>query len=810
MTMRSSLSLLAISLAPLAQAQEVLPEIAKRFAPGAAAAETPNFQRHVVTLLGRLGCNGRNCHGSFQGRGGFRLSMFGYDFDADHAALTTGKRPKIDKDDPSESLMLTKPTDKDNHGGGERFKKDGWEYRVLQKWIASGAKQDSAKAGRLTRLEVLPREMVMDKLGQEAQLQVIAHWADGTREDVTCLTRFSSNDDGVAKVSESGRVTFVGKGATYIISSYDSGVESNLAILPVTPLAGGRYPDTKPATAVDAKIAGQLKKLGILPSELCTDEEFLRRAMLDITGTLPTPEQVLAFLADKASDRRARLVDRLLESPEYAAWWTTFLCDLTGLNAPLFLGNTEWAKVTGDQWQNWIHRRVRDNVGYDKIARGLILAVSRKPGQSYAEYAAEMSLYTRKKAPLDYSDREFMDHFWHRGNVGMADEKALSFAHIFLGVRLDCAQCHKHPFDQWSQQDFKQFTAFFNRIQRGIAPESAEAHDKLQQELGNPIKMPAAERRAFYKKISEEGRPAPWREVYIAAVDAKLKKKIAAKDPDAQPRILGGDVVEVKDDEHPLAPLTEWLLRRDNPYFARAFVNRVWAQYFGRGIVDAVDDFNLGNPPSNKELLDYLASGFIDHGYDMKWLHREIANSHAYQRSWLPNETNAGDERHFSRAVLRRLPAEVALDALTIATLGTKSRALYLKKLADRRIAQQPTADLKRTEFGLAVFGKPLRITNCDCERQMDPSLLQAIFLRNDKDIVALLERTDGWIKEVTGKHEPESLVREAYLRSLSRLPTAAERERSIAHVKAASSLQEGVRDLLWALLNTKEFITNH
>ncbi len=721
--------------------------------------------------------------------------MFGFDFDADHTALVGGKRPKVDKGDPLESLLLAKPIDAENHGGGERFKKDGWEYRVLRQWIAAGAKNDSDKAGKLTRLEVLPRELATD-----AQLQVIAHWADGTREDVTCLTRFASNDDGVAKVSDGGRVTFVGKGATYIISSYDGGVQSTLAIRPVTSLANEKYPDLKPATAVDAKIGGQLKKLGILPSELCTDEEFLRRVMLDVAGTLPTPQQVLEFRGDKSPDKRRAKIDQLLESPEYAAWWTTLLGDLTGLNAPLFLGNTEWAKVAGDQWQSWLQRRVRDNVGYDKIARGLILAVSRRPGQTYEEYAAEMSHYTRKKAPLEYADREFLDHFWHRGNVGQADEKALSFAHIFLGVRLDCAQCHKHPFDQWSQQDFKQFTAFFQRIQRGLAPDSIPMHAKLQKSLGNPEKLPAAERRAFYRKISEQGEPAPWREVYIAA---------PPKSPHILPRILGGDVVPITD-VHPLEPLTAWLLRRDNPYFARAFVNRVWAHYFGRGIVDAVDDFNLGNPPSNKELLDYLAGAFVERGYDMKWLHREILNSHAYQRSWRPNETNALDEKHFSRAVLRRLHAEVALDALTTATLGAKARAAYLTKVADRRIYQQPTADLKRTEFGLAVFGKPLRITNCDCERQMDPSLLQAIFLRNDKDLVTLLERKDSWIKEVSAKDEPEKLVREAYLRSLSRLPTEAELKRSHTYLAAAATLQEGVRDLLWALLNTKEFITNH
>jgi hypothetical protein len=269
-------------------------------------------------------------------------------------------------------------------------------------------------------------------------------------------------------------------------------------------------------------------------------------------------------------------------------------------------------------------------------------------------------------------------------------------------------------------------------------------------------------------------------------------------------------LVEPRDDCHPLEPLVEWLLRRDNPYFARAFVNRVWGHYFGRGIVEAPDDFNLGNPPSNKDLLESLAAGFVDHGYDMKWLHRAICNSHAYQRAWLPNETNTSDDRHFSRARIRRLYAEVALDAATQATLGSKVRAAWARKLSERRIAQQPTADHKRTEFGLVVFGKPLRITNCDCERQMDPSLLQALYLRNDKDLLALLDRKDGWLQELPADADADDLIREAYLRALSRQPTVAELQRSREHVQAAANVRAGMRDVLWALLNTREFITNH
>jgi hypothetical protein len=606
---------------------EPLAALPQRFAGAKEGTEVPNFQRHVVPLMGRLGCNGRTCHGSFQGRGDFKLSMFGYDFTADHEAVVSGKRPRVDVEAPDESLMLLKPTSKEGHGGGKRFDKDGWEYRAFRAWIAGGAKEDSRAAGKLVRLDVTPHEMLFDRIGQEIRLRAIAHWSDGTQEDVTPLVRFWPGDEGVAQVDANGVVKCVGKGSSYIVSAYDRCVESNLAILPVSDLAGDRFPHVPTPTKVDETIQANLRKLGIVPSDLCADDEFLRRATLDITGTLPTPQEVSDFLGDSAPDKRRRKIDELLQRPAYWTWWTTKLCDLTGLNAPLQLGGTEFAKISGDQWQAWMERRVRDNAGYDQIARGLILALSRKQGQGYADFAAELSQYTRKKEPLDYSGREFMPHYWYRENLNMPEEKALGFAYTFLGVRLDCAQCHKHPFDQWSQQDFKQFVAFFPRIKRGIAPESEAGHRQLQEELGNPIKKTAAERRGFYLKLALEGKAAPWREVYIAPVDvpaAKGKAPLPVK-----PRILGGDEVEAPTDAHPLQPLMNWLLRRDNPYFARAFVNRVWAHYFSRGIVDPPDDLNLGNPPSNKELLNHLADGFVAHHFDMKWLHREICNSHA-------------------------------------------------------------------------------------------------------------------------------------------------------------------------------------
>lgn len=815
--------LLVASSSPSAAAAEpsaVLPPLSERYSaePSShASGEAPNFQRHIVPLLGRLGCNGRSCHGSFQGRGGFRLSMFGYDFDLDHKALLAGDPARVNVDKMDTSQVLTKPTSEDEHGGGKRFAPGGWEDRTLRAWIKAGAKQDSKSAGLFLRLDIVPREVNFTRLDERAPLKAYAHWSDGTVEDVTCLTRFSSNDDVVARVTPAGEISAAGRGDTSIICSYDRAVVSVPITLPVSEQSGERYPNVPTPTRVDELVVAKLKKLGIVPSPVIDDATFLRRVSLDITGTLPVPDEVRAFLADASPDKRRRKIDELLERPAYAVLWAAKLCDITGLNAPLQLGNTEFAAAVGGQWQTWMERKVRDNVPYDDLVEGLVLAVSRRPGETYDDFSLRMSSYVRKKDPLDFTAERHMPWYWYRGNLAMPEEKSLGFAYSFLGVRLDCAQCHKHPFDVWTQQDFQQFTGCFERIRSGISPDFAEAQKKLIADLGIVKATTAAERRGKYKKVSEAGERAPWGEIYIApTADAPGSGRPTNKPKEfahLKPKILGGEVLAdgVPD---PRLPLMTWLRDKNNPYFAKAWVNRVWAMYFGRGIVDPPDDLNLANPPSNKELLDELARDFIAHDFDMKWLHRTIAGSRTYQLSRETNPTNRKDERNFSRALVRRLPAEVAVDALLQATGDRKRLETVATDARNRRIGLQPTADLSRTEYSLAVFGKPLRIVNCDCEREAEPSLLQSIFLRNDADTLAAINRTDGWLKELAKKPDllgsPETLVREAYLRTLSREPRPQELTRSLAHMAKATTPLDGLSDVLWALLNTQEFITNH
>lgn len=801
--------MLLAACAAAAPAGDLLPGAEQRFATAVANAQSPSFRRHVVPLLGRLGCNGRSCHGSFQGQGGFRLSMFGYDFTADHESLTAGNQPRVDVKHPTESLILNKPTHEDQHGGGQRYERGGWEYHLLQRWIESGAPNDSAQTGDLSKLEIVPGTVELSRLGQAAPLKAIAHWSDGTREDVTCLVRFATNDDAVADVSPQGRVKATGRGDTHIIVSYDQAVVAIPVLMPVTGRSGPRYPHVPTPTRIDELVVDKLRKLGIVPSEPADDAEFLRRASLDVTGTLPTPDEVRTFLADSSADKRGRKIDELLERPAYAVWWATLFCDLTGLNASLQLGSTEFGPIMGDRWLTWLRRRIETNSSYDRIVQGMVVAVSREPGQDYIEFALSESAYERTQDRVDYTARESMPNFWFRGNLAEPEDKALAFAHTFLGVRLDCAQCHKHPFDVWTQDDFRGFSAVFAPVKWGIAPDARPAYDKLREELGVPQMKNAAERRQSYWRWARQGKAVPWPEVYIATAEELQSRKKQGK-PLPPPKLLGGAPLSSASGEDPRVELMAWLRSPNNPYFARSLVNRVWAHYFGRGIVHPPDDLNLANPPSNGPLLDDLSRRFVEHGYDLKWLHREITGSRAYQTSWRANDTNRSDERNFSRATIRRLPAEVAVDAIDQATLNTQRLAQAHQRVDGRRIGVQATADERRTEFGLVVFGKPLRTVNCDCERTSDPSLLQSIYIRNDEDVRKMFQRAEGWLAEKRLSGDPEALVEEAYLRTLSRRPSDAERVRCLAAFTADRDPRDALHDVLWALVNTQEFITNH
>lgn len=870
---------------------EVQPPAVQRFALSPIE-ETPSFQRHVVPLFSVLGCSGRACHGSFQGQGDFRLSLFGYDFQSDHAALLDKNSPRVDRDDPAESLILAKPTDPDLHGGGLRFEKDSWQYRLLRSWIEAGASFSPGDVQKIERLEVTPAEILFDKQGEQNQLRAVAVWPDGTREDVTCLSRFQSNDDAVAKVDENGRVMAQGKGDTHVVVFYDNAVVPVPVLQPVSDLVADRYPAVPTPTRTDELVVDKLRKLGIVPSTVCADTEFLRRVSLDLTGTLPTPDQVTAFLADPRPDKRARKIDELLETPAYAAWWTTRLCDYTGNNGDV-LNNVGPIRGRESQyWYDWIFQRVSQNVPYDQLVADIVLATSRDPDESYLEYCREMSEVSRKGGDA-FAERQYMPYFWARSNLRTTDEKAIGFAYTFMGIRIECAQCHKHPFDQWSKQDFDDFKSIFSRVtfSQGGARDARPEFERLVKELGLEGQRGNVLQREL-SKLLQAGKTVPFSEVTIAAPTAPRGGRGAAAGGGLA-RILGGEAVSLNRFRDPRQPLMEWLRSNDNPYFARALVNRVWANYFHVGIVQPTDDMSLANPPSNRPLLDYLAESFIAQHYDMKWLHREITNSRTYQLSWQTNDTNEFDQRNFSHAVPRRLPAEVAYDAVQQATAADATIAQMQRDMKGRAIAMAASGNRTGTagpQYALRVFGRSTRESNCDCDRSNEASLLQTVFLQNDRDVLALLDRKPGgWLAQVSDQLAPRpvsvasappdaklrqlvvqqqqmkrriralgddppprrlaplerelgriekqlaalrtssrdespggiepaaastpdtnSLVRQAYLRTLSREPDARELEIARAHLAQNADPVSGLRDVLWALLNTKEFIVNH
>lgn len=881
-----------------------------------AKAEAPSFRRHVVPLMSRAGCSGRECHGAFAGQGGFQLSLFGYDFDKDHKEIVDDAEDgsRVDLKNPADSLVLTKPSlDRgETHKGKKRFDKGAWEYNLVLRWIQDGAKIDVKETGEFARLEVTPKEIIFKKAGDAVQLKVMAHWQDGAVEDVTQLTRFRTNDESVADVSATGLVTCKEKGDTHIVAFYDNGVTPVPTMLPASEFTGAKFPKVPTRTKVDEMVVNKLRKAGIVPSEVCSDTDFLRRVSLDMTATLPTADEVRAFLADKSPDKRARKVEELLKSPGYAAWWTTLLCDFGGNNRQQLStgGELQLDDKFSRQWYDWIYKRVTENEPYDKMVAGIVLAKGRtSENQSYEDYAKEMVSYFRDENRVDFAARHDMPYFWQRNNIRKPQEKALAFAHTFLGVRIECAECHKHPFDQWTQTDFKQFQAFFETLgytspkTKGEEVNYDNVMESIQKRVGfeRKTQKKRQEFRAELARMLRAGEVLPWREVYVTPPrkqEAKLTpEKIEQKkkrDPNFDgrvftPKILGGDEVMLATHPDPREPLMEWLRSKENPYFAQSWVNRVWAVYFGRGIVEPADDMNLANPPSNKELMDYLAAGFIKSGYDMKWLHREIVSSDTYQRSWQTTPSNKLDDKNFSHALIRRLPAEMVFDSIALATASNSGQAKLVHDLDQRAIGPNASISGKAKgsdSYTLMTFGKPARNMNCDCERTSAPTLLQTIFTRNDPALLLLLDSAkrdgSGWIEEMRRAHGPQftpeqtqaelakleggrarlledqakrlsrpevqaekvrqkyegqikeidqrierakidlaasknrqpvdfdRAIEDVFLRTVSRPPTPEEITKAKADLAAAPTPVDGVKELLWAMLNTREFMVNH
>jgi hypothetical protein len=770
--------------------------------PAAARAAEPavggvDFERHVVGLLGKSGCSAGACHGSFSGKGGLRLSLFGFEPEKDYLALTRGGGGRrINAADPDQSLMLLKTTGQVPHGGGVRFAKNSWQYRVLREWIAAGTRHTPG-SGTVTRLEVRPAEHVLAKPGETVQLTVRAKFADGTEADVTAFCDLRSKDDSIADVSPLGEVKAVRPGDTPLVASYRGLTATGRVFVPVADSSGKAYPAIPEANFVDGAVFAKLKRLNMVPSELASDEEFIRRVYIDTTAGLPSPDEVRAFVVDRDPKKREKLIDKLVAHPLHAALWATKMCDITACDVGAMDGPQEMRAKMARMWHEWFRSRFAANVPYDQIARGVLTATSREGHElrEWIDAEIERDRVARKGFDDSYAKRDTLDLFWRRfenDEFFPLEKMAELTATAFLGVRLECAQCHRHPFDRWTQTDYRAFANAFGRVRFDSSPELTATVAGLLEERRN---LPP----------EKAGPPIPrMREVYLSEKPRRLPH------PDTgdvlKPKALGGP--ELTGDD-PRESLVAWMTRPDNPYFARAFVNRVWAHYFGVGLIDPVDDLAASNPPSNERLLDALAEDFIKSGFDIRKLERTILVSRAYQLSSTPNDTNRRDRTNFARSYPRPLMAEAVLDVLNDA-LGSKesfgddapagARAI---EVATNRVRSSYAARLFK------VFGRPARATTCDCERPSGPALPQTLFLMSDTTLQKKL--TSGRLaKLLDAKMSDAKIVDELFLATLSRLPDADEKKAALDRVSAAPDREAGLVDVLWALINTREFILNH
>jgi hypothetical protein len=776
----------------------ISPSRADVLLPNGGHVEKVDFERHLMGLFGRMGCSSGSCHGSFQGKGGFRLSLFGYEPEKDFIALTRdlgGRR--IDVADPDRSLVLLKATGQVDHGGGRRFSKGSWQYQLLREWIADGARWRKG-SGEVARITVMPREYVFGSVRETCRLAVTARFADGSEEDVTPLCDFRTNDDALAEVSSLGEVQARGPGDTAIVISYRGNVMAVRVMTPRSASPAFEYPSVAEVNFIDREVFAKLRRLNVVPSQLADDAEFLRRVTIDTTGGLPTPEEVRAFLADDNPNKRARKIESLLSHPRHAALWATRFCDSTGNNTDQLELPQDLRPKRSQMWHDWFRKRIADNVPYDEIVRGVLTATSRdglKP-EEWVKKARAIDEEAKKGWQTAYADRPSLDLFWRRQQRVPLEQWGEKVAAAFLGVRLECAQCHKHPFDRWTQADYRAFANVFSQVNFGVSPEAKSAIGEANKELTKNLQGKAVQQLGM-------------KEVFVGPPSKGLLHPDTNKP--LLPKALGGPEIKVAKGEDARVALFEWMRSPDNPYFARAFVNRVWGHYLGVGLVEPVDSFALGNPASNESLLDALARDFVAHRYDIRHLEEIILNSRTYQLSSRTNETNRLDRRNYSHGYVRPLMAEVVVDVLDDALGAIETwkndappgaRAI---EVGATRIAN-PTA-----AYCFRLFGRSPRTQACDCERSPEPALPQRLFLMTDPTILAKFGDPQGRLKRILdGKCSDEEALEELFLATLSRMPTENERSLFAQYRHHGKDRKAVLSDTLWALINTREFILNH
>lgn len=733
---------------------------------GTANGRSVDFSTEIVPLLSRFGCNTGGCHGKQNGQNGFQLSLFGFDTDFDYSALVKEARGRrVTVSNASGSLLLRKAAGAVPHGGGRRIEVGSEPYRLFQSWIESGAPASSPDVPHVVKLNVLPRERVLN-VGQallpvvspanqanagsnatgksahppntQQQLSVIAEYSDGSQRDVTRQVDYSSNLDVVATVSPDGLVQTTGQsGEAAIMTRYMGQVAVFMALVPHgEPLK--EIANFTPKTEIDRLVVEKWKKLGLKPSLLVNDATFLRRVTLDLCGRLPTSDEARAFLNNASPNKRDVLVDHLLESPDYSAFfalrWGSILrnSQLAGANRAAYA------------FHNWIKDQIARNVPYDEFVRGVIAASG------------------------EWQDAPAVNRYWQMRD-DLTHQSTADTAQVFLGLRLQCAKCHHHPYERYSQEDYYGLAGFFTRLGQ----------------------------KSF-------GEPPPY--FTSPNVTSGVQSPLTKASP--KPKYLDGDYAEFTAEQDPRHALVDWMIKPENPYFARTMANRLWGHFFGRGIVHEVDDLRETNPPSNPELLKFLAEDFKTHKFDVKHMIRQMVTSNVYQLSSQPTPDNEHDRQNYARFYARRMIAEVMLDAVNQAT-GFKERFNGVGSSAR-------AVDLPHEGFGsyfLDAFDRPQRVSACECERSAAATLAQVLLLSNSDEIENKLASGEGKIAKLFADKDKKPLkqvVEELYLGAVSRLPSSDELNTSLAYLEQQPDQRQAAEDLLWTLLNSKEFMFNH
>ena len=707
-----------------------------------------NFPNEIVPIFTKSGCNSGGCHGKASGQNGFRLSLLGFEPQEDFEYLVIeGRGRRLFPAAPDRSLLLLKATAAVPHGGGLRVDRDSPAFDLLSRWIRQGMPYGRPDDPRVVGIQVLPAQRLMSR-NQEQQLLVTATYSDGSSKDVTRLCQYDSNQKDLAEVGPSG---LVGVGERAGQSAVMVRFQDQVAVFRVTVPYGGRVQDGPPGESfIDQWVLSKLRTLELPPSELCDDATFLRRTSIDITGRLPTPGQARKFLADPDPAKRQKWVDRLLANPGYADYFAN------KWNAILRNKRRDQRSTRGNfLFHAWIRQNLLENKPYDQWMREVV-AASGELGRNPAVT-------------------------WFR-EVKSIEDQVQDAAQIFLGVRLQCARCHHHPYERWSQQDYYGFAAFFSRLARKPGTQAGE--EVIFHDRGT-----------------------------AAAINPKTKLPV-------MPTGLGTEAFDIPPEQDPRQVLANWIADKDNPFFARMLVNRYWKHFMGHGLVEPEDDMRGTNPATNPDLLDALASHFIQSGFDLKDLIRTICHSSTYQLSSHPNGQNADDSQNFSRYYPKRLTAEVLLDAIDQVT---DVQTDFPGQPGGTRALQLPDDSFNAHSYFLALFGRPNNASASESERTHDANLAQSLHLLNSRKIHEKVSNPQGRAVRLANDSSltDEEKIRELYLWTLSRLPEGREMEMALGYIRKGSQdsddtaasqirLEEAYQDTLWALLNTKEFLFNH